>query len=255
MAQTRPKPAIFSISTTPSKYLNTYVPLSRIYLIPNLGTMPIFYALISILHLIGEAFNLSLVYFTKPLLIPALAFWWWQHSRSSPIRNTVLWALVFSTLGDILLMGAGRNAYFFLLGLAAFLVAHVFYIYTFRTLLRGKKGYLQQYPAWILPFFLYLVGLLYFLWGGIPMAMKGAVAVYAATITIMAILALHLRGVISDYSARWLFLGAVLFVLSDSMIAINKFGYPFPEARVAIMGTYILGQYALVWALSRWNSN
>jgi uncharacterized membrane protein YhhN len=217
--------------------------------------MPIFYTLLSILHLIGEAFELPLIYFTKPLLIPALALWWWQNNRSSPIRNTVLWALVFSTLGDILLMGAGRYAYFFLFGLAAFLVAHVFYIYTFRALLRGERGYLQQYPVLIIPFFLYLVGLLYALWSGIPMAMKGAVAVYAATITIMAMLALHLRGIITGYSARWLFLGAVMFVLSDSMIAINKFGYPFPEARVAIMGTYIFGQYALVWALSRWSSN
>ena len=216
--------------------------------------MPIIYALVSILHLIGEAFELPLIYFTKPLLIPTLALWWWQNSHSSPVRNTVLWALVFSTLGDILLMGAGRYAYFFLLGLAAFLVAHLFYIYSFRALLRGKKGYLQQNAGLILPFFLYLVGLLYWLWGGIPLAMKGAVAVYAATITIMALLALHLRGVISDYSARWLFLGAVLFVLSDSMIAINKFGYPFPEARVAIMGTYIFGQYAMVWALSKWKS-
>jgi uncharacterized membrane protein YhhN len=232
-----------------------FVPLLRIHLTSNHYIMPIFYALVSILHLIGEAFNLSIIYYTKPLLIPTLALWWWQNSRSSPVRNTVLWALVFSTLGDILLMGVGQYAHFFLLGLAAFLVAHVFYIYSFSTLFRGKKGYLQQYPGFILPFLLYLVGLLYWLWSGIPMAMKGAVAVYAATITIMALLALHLRGVISDYSARWLFLGAVLFVLSDSMIAINKFGYPFPEARVAIMGTYIFGQYAMVWALSRWNND
>jgi uncharacterized membrane protein YhhN len=37
--------------------------------------------------------------------------------------------------------------------------------------------------------------------------------------------------------------GVLLFVLSDSLIAANKFGQPVPYARVLIMSTYLLGQY------------
>ncbi|HNM27623.1 MAG TPA: lysoplasmalogenase family protein, partial [Saprospiraceae bacterium] len=40
--------------------------------------------------------------------------------------------------------------------------------------------------------------------------------------------------------------GALLFVLSDSLIAINKFGHPFNGARLMIMVTYLLGQFLLV---------
>ena len=207
------------------------------------------FILISVVHMVGETFQHDIVQYTKPFLMPSLALWWWHQSEGNKVRYMVLGALLFSTVGDILLMRAGQYAHYFLLGLGAFLVAHLCYIYTFRVLASGQKGFIAQKPYLLLPFLVYLAVLLGWLWGNIPIAMKGAVAVYGLTISAMAAMALHLNGVLPPDRARWLFLGAVLFVLSDSLIAINKFGYTFPESRVAIMSTYIYGQYAIVRAL------
>ena len=42
------------------------------------------------------------------------------------------------------------------------------------------------------------------------------------------------------------FYGAFLFMLSDMMIAISTFGYPFPLSSIFIMSTYIIAQYLIV---------
>lgn len=218
----------------------------------QLNTRLIPFVITAIIELIGEMTgNMTFIGITKPLLMPALALWWYYSTADNQVRWrwTVMIALLFSTAGDILLMKSGEYASFFLLGLSAFLVAHLMYIRTYLLIANGRRGFLQQYPWAIGVFGLYLGGLLFWLWGGIPLAMKGPVAIYALIITVMAALALHLRGLLTTRSANWLFLGAVLFVLSDSLIAVNKFGGAFPDARVAIMGTYIFGQYAIVKGL------
>jgi uncharacterized membrane protein YhhN len=186
------------------------------------------FVITAVIELIGEATgNLTFIQITKPLLMPTLALWWYYSTsgKSVPWRNTVLGALLFSTAGDILLMKSGQYPLFFLLGLSAFLVAHLFYIRTYLTIGQGRRGFLHQNPMVIGLFALYLGGLLLLLWQGIPDGMKAPVAIYALVIT-------------------------VLFVLSDSLIALNKFGFAFPDARVAIMGTYIFGQYAVVRGLN-----
>lgn len=210
---------------------------------------PVLFVVIALVHLAGEAFMHPLVNYTKPLLMPALALWWWTNSNGDSVRRLILAALLFSCLGDVLLMWSGVYAHYFLLGLGAFLVAHLFYIYVFRRLSRGETGLLTQKPWMVFPFMIFLFQLLALLWPNIPVAMKGAVTVYGLVISTMAASALHLRGILPWSAANWLLLGAILFVLSDSMIAINKFGFPFPESRVAIMSTYIIGQFAIVRGL------
>lgn len=211
------------------------------------------FVIIAILEITGELLQQdTLIWMSKPVLMPALAWWWWQKSTQQPtfLRSGVLIALLFSTAGDILLMKSGQYAHFFLLGLSAFLLAHIFYIRTYLRMNKKQQGYLYQRRWLILPFITFLVALLGWLWNNIPMAMKGAVVIYAATITTMALFSLHIRDCLTGNYSWWLFIGAVLFVLSDSLIAINKFGHAFPEARVAIMSTYIFGQYAIARGLT-----
>jgi uncharacterized membrane protein YhhN len=38
-------------------------------------------------------------------------------------------------------------------------------------------------------------------------------------------------------------IGAVLFMISDSLIAIDKFATPIPYPTLFIMGTYVFAQY------------
>lgn len=198
-------------------------------------------------NLLGQSLQYdALVLFSKPLLMPLLAAWFWQATANAGgwLRKAVLAALFFSTLGDVLLMFDSGN--FFLFGLGAFLVAHLFYMSGFYANTSLSTGFLREKPIWVLPFVAYLAGLLGFLWPGIPAEMQLPVAVYACVITGMALSVLNLKNAAEPQAWRWLMAGAVLFVLSDSLIALEKFGQPFVGSRVAVMLTYIVGQYLLV---------
>ena len=191
------------------------------------------------------------VLFTKPLLMPVLATWFLQQIRQKPagaFRNIIVAALLFSTAGDVLLLFAGGagGALYFLLGLSAFLLAHLFYIAAFVRLSRGKKGFLRANTFYLLPFLLYLGALLFILYPGIPGGMKVPVILYGCVITGMALSVMNLRGLILPRAWTSLMSGAVLFVLSDSLIALNKFGFPLGSASVLIMITYVIGQYLLI---------
>jgi uncharacterized membrane protein YhhN len=194
----------------------------------------------------------TLVFFTKPLLMPLLAVWFALNTRartgSAFLRSAVLGALGFSTLGDTLLMFAGRPGgnVFFILGLLAFLMAHLSYIGGFSSVLKWSGGYLRRRPLWIALFLLYLIAFLRFLRPGIPQGLYLPVALYSCVISAMALSVIHLYGHIGRAVFRPLLGGALLFMLSDSLIAVNKFGAPFPGARIAIMVTYIAGQYLIV---------
>lgn len=205
--------------------------------------------LLALLHLLGLSMeHNSLVLFTKPLLMPSLAIWFAQStssvSKPSFLGRAVWSALIFSTLGDVLLMFEGPL--FFILGLGAFLLAHVFYIGAFASISSLKNGFLSRNPWWATPFVAFPICLLIFLWEGIPAGMKLPVAVYACVISIMALSVVNTKGKVTDLTFWTLLGGAVLFLISDSALAIGKFGQPFAGERLLIMGTYILGQYGLV---------
>jgi uncharacterized membrane protein YhhN len=168
---------------------------------------------------------------------------------STPLRTGWLIGLFFSTAGDILLMFDG--GLFFLLGLSAFLLAHLSYIGGITLGLRGKSGFLIKNPLWILAFLLYPVLLLYWLWNDIPAGMRIPVAVYALVISTMAQCVVNLRGYLPEKIFWTLTGGALLFVLSDSLLALNKFGHPFEGGHVAIMLSYIGGQWLLAKGVSK----
>jgi uncharacterized membrane protein YhhN len=67
----------------------------------------------------------------------------------------------------------------------------------------------------------------------------------------MLITAFHATAKPLAYPAIMLLSGAILFVLSDSMLAINQFIQPFPLAGVGIMLTYGLAQLFIVQSISR----
>jgi uncharacterized membrane protein YhhN len=229
----------------PKLHLITFkfnLPIMSRYLIPLYWTL----ALIEIYgeHTLTEPVILAV----KPLLLTVLSLWFYLECRSmgSRFSGLVLAGLIFSIGGDTLLMFVEygpRAEQFFLFGLGSFLVAQVCYAVAFWTYPGAKSGDIRQKPWRALPFLLYLVGILGMLWAGIPVGMKVPVAVYAAAIVAMAMGAFNLRGRLSREHFLGLMAGVLLFVLSDSLIAANKFGQPVPNARVLIMSTYLLGQY------------
>lgn len=187
---------------------------------------------------------------SKPLLMPALMWWFWQNTAtlSPALRRGWMAGLALSTVGDILLMGKGSN--FFIGGLAAFLCAHLIYIFAIRRNVPQKRGLLRRQPGWALPFGLFLASFLYILWPGLQEGLRFPVALYATVITAMTLNMVHLHGGISVHVFRLLFIGALLFMLSDSMIAWNMFVHPFPLAPLSIMGSYLAGQALMARGVS-----
>lgn len=180
----------------------------------------------------------------KALIIPILVWLYLRFIRgeSNRFHRMILLALAFSWLGDVTLQLTQFREDFFLVGLGSFLVAQLLYLMAFFST-RGEN-ILARKLYLVLPVAAYGVLLLWFLWDGLG-EMKMPVTLYAAVILTMLTAAINRKGKVNPQSFQLILFGAVLFVLSDSMIAVNKFKQSFELARVAIMGSYITAQYLI----------
>ncbi len=211
------------------------------------------YALIAMLDLVGLSLaseGIVLHRVAKSLLMPGLMLLVWSAGPGIPRRGWLFAALFASWLGDLLLMLPGNQ--FFLFGLASFFVAHVFYLLVFQVGMLLRPGGLLRIRPWMaLPFLGFAGALLGLLWEGIPADMRLSVCAYAGVISLMALAA---WGKSRAFSAPWaglLMAGALLFLLSDSLIALGKFGQeqlPIPAQPVWVMFTYALAQGCIVWS-------
>jgi uncharacterized membrane protein YhhN len=182
---------------------------------------------------------------SKPLLLPLLAGYFLSHTNNTvgSFKKWILPALFFSWLGDVLLMFVSQNEIFFLLGLSSFLLAHVFYIIFFHGV-KLKEGVKSQ-PLMLFPVAVYY-GVLIYILSPYLHDMKIPVYAYGLVISFMFMLALHMLFIQNKTSGRWMMMGALLFVISDSILAVNKFYQPFKWADVLIMLTYGLAQLFIV---------
>ena len=78
--------------------------------------------------------NETLIYVAKPIVVIALIIYFLSATAGidTGFKKLITGALIFSWLGDILLMFEPVNKNFFLYGLVSFLVAHIFYIIFFK---------------------------------------------------------------------------------------------------------------------------
>ncbi|MCB0504552.1 MAG: lysoplasmalogenase [Cyclobacteriaceae bacterium] len=205
------------------------------------------FAIDSMLELASQLFNWNfLSLFSKPLLMPLLIGYFVSASRAnrSPLKKFVVLALVFSWVGDAVLMFQNINGMYFIIGLVAFLLAHVMYIVGF-TKLKNSTTKVERLA--IIVFFLaYSATLVIFLWPGLG-NMKAPVMLYALVLTIMGVL-----GVIkSTTNHPYITFGVLFFVASDSILALNKFLIDVPFNGMLIMGTYIAAQWLIVAGVSK----
>jgi len=180
-------------------------------------------------------------YISKPLIIISLTGYFFSqvNTETSGLKKWVFIALFFSWSGDVLLMLQGKNALFFLLGLSAFLIAHIFYIVFFHHI-RIRENVRSN--IWLLVIVvIYYVALISFLSPYLG-DMKLPVRVYGIVISFMFMLAMHMLFLQNKRAGQWMLSGALLFVVSDSVLAINKFYHSFELAGLLIMLTYGLAQ-------------
>jgi len=145
----------------------------------------------------------------------------------------LLAGLACSLAGDCFLMFPG----FFLPGLVAFLAAHLCYI-----------GALRQGMAWF-PHRAALVGPLAvgaavyaFLFATLDPVLRVAVGAYVIVIALMAAQAIGRATVLRDRASIAVAVGALFFMASDSLLAVNKFVAPLPLAPLWVLSTYYVAQ-------------
>lgn len=195
--------------------------------------------------------NILLQTIFKPLIIPVLIGYFLSQTSGIAIhfKKWIVLALLFSWGGDVLLMFQDKKEIFFLLGLSSFLLAHVFYIVFFHQVRVREK--IKSNPWLLVVVVIYYAALINWLSPYLG-DMKIPVRIYGIVISFMFMLAMHMLFIKNKEAGKWMMIGALLFVVSDSVLAINKFYQSFEVGGVLIMMTYGLAQLFIVEGASHY---
>ena len=129
-------------------------------------------------------------------------------------------ALALSSLGDVLLDLPRWGG--FVRGLVAFLLAHLVYIALFAR--NFRRPLRPRLPQLLLIGLVLLYSLTLSAWFAPSLGpMANPVMIYICTITTMVVWA-----ILAGFSRPWVWIGAVLFLISDSLIAVNRFKMHLP---------------------------
>jgi len=188
-----------------------------------------------------------LEFVAKPAVMVALFLWLWT---AVGLKGALLWfglGVLFSLVGDVLLMISLDR--FFLPGLTAFLFAHAAYIIGFNTPIPALSGW-----SLLLAVIIGINGVRVLRRILAPLAAQGEshlripLLMYGMVISIMLLSAMLKLTDISwnAFAALLVGLGAFLFYMSDVILAWTKFIAPVRHGRLYNMLSYHLGQVALI---------
>ena len=197
------------------------------------------YFLVSLLEITGIINEKRiLLYVFKPLIIPVLAL---VYIISIQKRNNLyLAALFFSFLGDVFLLYS--TELYFMLGLSSFLITHLFYI---AILKREIKSFTtKKLISAALPFITIFILLISLLYKNLE-ALLLPVIIYGITICAFGTISLYTYFEKKSNRTLMVVVGAVIFIASDSIIALNKFYESQSIYPIAIMVTYVFAQYLI----------
>lgn len=147
----------------------------------------------------------------------------------------VLLALALSLLGDVFLMfgdGARTSDRAFIAGLASFLLAHIAFVIAF---VQGLQA--PDLPSWLAVIVFLAAGYLFVM---LPRAgaMKLPVLLYTLVLAAMVFASAARHESIGDDASLRALLGALLFMVSDSLLGWRRFGSRFRYAQALILSTY-----------------
>jgi uncharacterized membrane protein YhhN len=160
---------------------------------------------------------------------------WLRAARRFDLE--LLAALLLCLAGDVLLMLPGL----FIPGLVSFLCAHLCYLALFR---HGQRWFPSGTAlAGTLAAAIVMYAILFPHLGPV---LKVAVAAYALVIALMAAQAIGRATVLRDANAVAVAIGSGLFMLSDALLAIDRFAQPLPLAPFLVLATYYAAQVLIV---------
>ena len=179
---------------------------------------------------------------TKPLLVPLIILFYLTNAVH--INWFIVTALFFGFLGDVSLLW-GSKKIFFVIGLLAFLVGHLFYTLVFLQSIQ----YFAVIPIWffifLIPYILYGYSILRILRPNLN-EMLVPVVIYMCVILMMSFTSTC--RVWNGFTLQFIlpFIGSLFFIVSDSALAYNSFNEPQKNYETLIMFTYILAQVLIV---------
>lgn len=219
-------------------------------------------ALLSKIFIVFSIFYLSIILFgredlalfLKPFLVPILILLVYK-SENFKTKNILICALIFSWIGDVILIFADKGEIYFIIGLLFFLISHILYIILFSKQI-AQNNCIKN-PIFIfscIVVLVYLISMLTLLFPKLG-SLKIPVSVYAITISVMLISVL--KGFFSwrNPAKTIILLGAICFVKSDSLLAINKFHNPLTNASFWIMITYLIAQFCIAIGILNLNKS
>jgi len=175
-------------------------------------------------------------------------------SYQGPYAQCVLLALVLSLFGDVFLMldgryrvgdgdGARASDRAFIAGLVCFLLAHLGFVAAFA---QGLKS--PDLPAWLAVVVFYAGGLLFVL---LPRAgaLKVPVLIYCLVLAAMVFAAAARHATFADADSLRAVLGALLFMLSDSLLGWRRFVGRYRGAQALILSTYWGAIGLIAWSV------
>ncbi len=185
-------------------------------------------------------------YIAKPGVMAALFLWLWVFGR---LEGNLFWiglALIASLAGDVFLMLPKEQ---FLAGLSSFLIAHVAYLLALNTSPPPINA-----ASLLVVLIAGIAALQVFrrIFNGLDRSgqirLKIPVLIYAGAISLMLLSALAtlIRTEWDPFAALLVSAGALLFFISDTLLAWNRFVGVLTNARLKVIVTYHLGQIGLV---------
>ncbi|MFY0603326.1 MAG: lysoplasmalogenase [Flavobacteriaceae bacterium] len=202
----------------------------------------LFFLLVSALEIYAIITNnKSIEMITKPLITTSLVVVY-LLSVSKP-NFWYVSALFFAFWGDVLLLFQDQ---FFVFGLASFLLAHILFITVsskFLAKVKVLKILTHSFP------FLVLLGLLIYIIYPNLGALFIPVLLYGIVISVFGVVTFLIYTNEKTTENLWLFIGALTFIVSDSILAIHKFYQASEMLANSIMITYIIAQYLICKAM------
>ena len=209
------------------------------------------FVVVSIANVFGELTSRhTLIWGTKPLLVPLLAIWLWGASARpmrAPVRLMAI-GLVFAWFGDLALMGDGDLA--FMVGILMFLVMQIFYILAFRRV--PGPGLVRAWPIALIPFAVVWLALAAAMLHGSGLKALPAL-VYGLVLVTMAVAALDVVIRVPQRPGWRVAGGAICFLVSDGLIALTAFAgiSSTPITSGVVMATYVVAQAMIVTGFVR----
>ena len=200
--------------------------------------------LCAVLHIWWTSRDRSIAgtYATKALgTTVILVFALWPTAAVSPVYRTLVAAgLVLSLAGDIFLVRADRRL---LAGMLAFFLAHIAYIAAFLS----ESGAPVRFA--VLPVgALYGIALMWFLWNDMD-AYRLPASAYTAVLVVMIWAASEQFLSLPEPRTLAAFAGGILFLVSDSVLAVEQFRAPFRYSPAIVMSTYYAAQWLIAFSV------